>query len=210
MFWDNFVNLCDQQKKSPNKVASEIGCSSGSITAWKQGRLPRKSTLVQIADYFDVTVEELLGKNDTNTGNIFVNEDIVNMEIIGSVKAGYDGLAYEERTGETTPVPTAFFKGGDKNDFFLLRVNGNSMYPKMIDGDLVLVHRTTSVDSGTIAVILYGNNEATIKTVNYVYGENWLDLVPANPEYQTRHIEGTDLENCRILGRVVKLIRDLQ
>ena len=64
MFWDNFVNLCDQQKKSPNKVASEIGCSSGSITAWKQGRLPRKSTLVQIADYFDVTVEELLGKND--------------------------------------------------------------------------------------------------------------------------------------------------
>lgn len=210
MFWTKLDELCSAKGISPNALCSYLGLSNATATKWKNGASPRNSTLKKIADYFDVTVEELLGKNDTNTGNIFVNEDIVNMEIIGSVKAGYDGLAYEERTGETTPVPTAFFKGGDKNDFFLLRVNGNSMYPKMIDGDLVLVHRTTSVDSGTIAVILYGNNEATIKTVNYVYGENWLDLVPANPEYQTRHIEGTDLENCRILGKVVKLIRDLQ
>lgn len=60
MFWDNFNELCEKQGKKPNNVALEIGCSSGSITAWKQGRLPRKATLERIAEYFSTTVDELL------------------------------------------------------------------------------------------------------------------------------------------------------
>lgn len=131
------------------------------------------------------------------------------MEVIGSVKAGYNGIAQEEHTGETVPIPTVFLKGGDKNNFFLLHVSGDSMYPKMLDGDLVLVKRETSVDSGSVAVVLYGDEEATVKTVKYVDGEDWLELIPTNPEYQTKRITGADLEKCRILGRVVKLIRDL-
>ncbi len=69
--------------------------------------------------------------------------------------------------------------------------------------------RETSVDSGTVVVVLYGDGEATVKTVKYVEGWSWLDLIPTNPEYETKHIEGADLENCRILGRVVKMFRDL-
>ena len=48
-----------------------------------------------------------------------------------------------------------------------------------------------------------------MKKVHYVQGEDWLELIPANPEYPTKRIEGADLEQCRILGLVVKLIRDL-
>lgn len=54
-----------------------------------------------------------------------------------------------------------------------------------------------------------GNDEATVKTVRYAEGSQQLDLIPANPEYETKHIEGADLENCRILGKVIKMFRDL-
>lgn len=108
-----------------------------------------------------------------------------------------------------TPIPTEFLGGGSKDDYFLLRISGNSMYPKMLDGDLVLVQRETSVDSGAVAVVLYGSEEATVKTVRYENGGDWLDLVPANPEYETKRLKGAELEDCRILGQVVKLIRNL-
>lgn len=83
------------------------------------------------------------------------------------------------------------------------------MYPKLIEGDTILCKRCNSVDSGDLAVILYNGDEATVKKVNYVIGQNWLELIPINPEYTTKRIEGADLEQCRVLGKVVKLIRDL-
>ncbi len=59
-FWDNYVDLCTKNGKTPNGAAEEIGISSGSITAWKKGRVPRPQNQKQIADYFGVTVDYLL------------------------------------------------------------------------------------------------------------------------------------------------------
>lgn len=59
-FWDNYVGLCAANGKTPNGAAEEIGISSGSITAWKKGRVPRPQNQKQIADYFGVTVDYLL------------------------------------------------------------------------------------------------------------------------------------------------------
>ena len=60
MFWENYENLCKSKGVSPNKAASQIGVSSGSVTAWKNGRIPRLSVLTKIAEYFNTSVEELL------------------------------------------------------------------------------------------------------------------------------------------------------
>ena len=60
MFWDNFVRLCVQNGKKPNPVAAELGFSSASVTGWKQGKKPRSTTLLMVADYFGVTVDDLL------------------------------------------------------------------------------------------------------------------------------------------------------
>lgn len=64
MFWENYSELCKQKNISPNKAAAEIGVSSGSVTAWKNGRLPRSAVLVRIAEYFSVSVEDLLSKKE--------------------------------------------------------------------------------------------------------------------------------------------------
>ena len=64
MFWDKFVSLCVEVNKSPNSVAKELSISSGSVTNWKSGILPRSTTASKIADYFGVSVDYLLGNTD--------------------------------------------------------------------------------------------------------------------------------------------------
>lgn len=64
MFWTRYVELCSSVNKSPHKVATSIGVTSGSVTGWKNGGIPRETTLKKIADYFGVTVEYLKGETD--------------------------------------------------------------------------------------------------------------------------------------------------
>ena len=69
-FWDNYVDLCTKNGKTPNGAAEEIGISSGSITAWKKGRVPRPQNQKQIADYFGVTVDYLLNAEKENPTSV--------------------------------------------------------------------------------------------------------------------------------------------
>ena len=61
IFFERFYQLCRRNGTTPNGIAGEIGASSGSITAWKNGALPRAAMVKRIAAYFGVTVEYLMG-----------------------------------------------------------------------------------------------------------------------------------------------------
>lgn len=78
MFWTQYQLLCQSVGKSPNGVAKEIGLSSGTVTFWKNGKIPKSDTLKKIADYFGVTVDYLLGddkkeKSDATEKTTFWN-----------------------------------------------------------------------------------------------------------------------------------------
>lgn len=62
MFWTNYVYLCNTVNKSPNKVAADLGVSSsGTVTKWKNEKaVPRAALLMKIAEYFNVSTEDLL------------------------------------------------------------------------------------------------------------------------------------------------------
>lgn len=62
MFWNNFVELCKKNNVTPNGLAKQLSISSGSITSWKQGRVPKWQTLTMLAEHFGVTVEELIAE----------------------------------------------------------------------------------------------------------------------------------------------------
>lgn len=68
MFWDNFVIECAKKKKSPAAVAEELGFSNSMPTSWKNGALPRMSSRKKIADYFGITVDELMGTKKEPAG----------------------------------------------------------------------------------------------------------------------------------------------
>lgn len=60
MFWENLCNLCNERKTTPNTVCKALGLSSATATHWRQGSIPRDTTLRLIADYFGITPEDLL------------------------------------------------------------------------------------------------------------------------------------------------------
>ena len=61
MFWENFVNQCEKLEKSPTNVVEELGFKRSAVTSWKNGSLPQVKNRKKIADYFGITVEELMG-----------------------------------------------------------------------------------------------------------------------------------------------------
>lgn len=68
MFWDNFVKQCEAVEKSPSIVSEELGFNRSAVTAWKNGALPRVASRKKIADYFGITVEELMGTKKEPAG----------------------------------------------------------------------------------------------------------------------------------------------
>lgn len=66
-FYENYVSLCAKIKKSPSYVAEAVGLSRTSPNGWKKGKQPTDVNLQKIADYFGVTVEELIRENKKTT-----------------------------------------------------------------------------------------------------------------------------------------------
>lgn len=63
MFYDNFVALCASVNKPPAYVGRELGIDKSTISCWKARKTkPSDVNAQKIADYFGVTVEELIGK----------------------------------------------------------------------------------------------------------------------------------------------------
>ena len=115
--------------------------------------------------------------------------------IVGNVAAGSPILA-QECIEDYLPFDT----GGHDDEYFALRVRGESMLGVgILPDDLVVVHRQNLAQNGQIVVALLGD-EATVKTLKRKGSEVW--LMPANPDYQP--IDGRE---CTILGRVVAVVR---
>jgi len=169
--------------------------------------------LEAFADFFNVDMNTLTGTpSETSAAqNISVFSEplgeVVTFPILASVAAGYNGLAREEYSDEVEALPRSFLRGYDPAELRVLRIHGDSMYPRFLDGDRVLVHLQSAVDDGETAVVFYNGDEATVKRV--YRRPNAVELVPFNPEYPPRRIEGIDLEQFQIFGKVIKLIRDV-
>ncbi len=129
--------------------------------------------------------------------------------VIGDIAAGYDHLAVEDWAGETVEIPTSYLCGRKREDFIVLRVKGDSMYPLYHDGDKVLILKQTTLNhSGEIGAVLYNDDCVTIKKVEYAPGEDWMDLIPINPTYMPQRIEGEALTHCAVIGIPKLLIRE--
>lgn len=210
-FSTRIKTLRQEKGWTQEELGKRVGMQRPAICKYEKGMVQNISatTIKKFADAFGVTPSYMLGYTDTRNKDDYPSATICCYNVIGTVRAGYGQQAVEEYTGETEYIPTELLRGLPKEDYFVLEVKGDSMYPKLLDGDRVLVQRTDSVDSGSIAIVLYDGDEATIKKVVYENGCDWVDLIPLNSKYQPKRISGTDLEQCRILGKVVNLTRKI-
>ncbi len=178
-------------------------------------REPNSDVLKKISKAFGVSVDYLIGNSEFKHGHLEmlppkIASETVTYPVIGTIAAGYDELAVEDWSGETVEIPTSYLKGHKKDEFFVLSVHGDSMYPLYMNGDKVLILKQNALDhSGEIGAVLYEGENATLKKVEYVDGEDWMRMVPVNPQYKPKIIEGAALEECRILGVPRLVIREI-
>ena len=116
--------------------------------------------------------------------------------IIGTVRAGFGAFAFEEDYGEE------YARVKDPGSYFYLLVKGDSMEPRISDGDLALVHRQPTLENGDLGVVIFGEGEGTLK--KFIRRGNTIILQPFNNVYAPQIIMGEDLENLYIAGKVVE------
>ena len=196
----------EKNNMRPADLAEKTGIGKSAISQYMSGAFkPKQVRTEKIANALGVSVAYLMGYDEPA---IEIEQSACrSYPVIGEVAAGFGSEAVEEETGDYEQIPIEWLRGHNPDNFFVLRVKGDSMYPDFQDGDHVLVHRQHSVESGTVAVMLYDSEVATLKKVRYKSGEDWVELIPRNPEYQTKRIENWDLNECRVLGEVRRLIR---
>lgn len=218
-----FKERLDEAMRIRDISAAELSriskVNEGAISQYRAGKYKASQrSLDKLARALNVSIPWLMGADvpmtDEPTAPTLpsptITEDTVTFPVITSVAAHYDGVSIDESTtGEKIEVPRAYLKGRKAEEFCAMRVRGDSMFPAFQNGDVVLVLRQSTMNhSGEIGVISYGDDEMTIKRINYVDGEDWLELVPLNPAYPPRRIEGVDLESCHVIGIPRVLIRE--
>ncbi len=209
MFWDVLVSLCNENKTSPSSVCKELGLSNSASVRWKKGTIPQDRTLQRIADFFDVTVDYLLGKEEkpavANGEVIFLGGASVRMiPLYESVSAGFGALAVNSVVDY---VPTVITSETEAQQTIAIRVHGDSMFPKIEDGDIVIVHKQESIDSGALGVVIIDGDEGYVKRVEY--GDDWICLHSINPMYPVMKFKNEEVLRVQVVGRVTKIIKEV-
>ena len=126
---------------------------------------------------------------------------MTNMKL--SAGKGWDWESDESFTGELLPVPVKIARRFNTDNLIAATVKGDSMEPRISDGDLALVHRQSTLENGELGVMVYGTDgEGTLK--KYIRRGNAVVLHPFNPDYEDLVIKGEELDHLYIAGKVVE------
>ena len=192
-----------------DELAHKLGYKSrSSINKIEKERDIPRSMIVKLAEILDVTPAYLMGwdeeKIDKSNISAVFNDNIHMVPVFESVSAGFGAYA-DDHIVEYCP----FIINSEKEaaDTIAIRVSGDSMSPKIEDGDIIRVHKQESVDSGSIAVVLLDGEEGLVKKV--VYGDDWIELHSINPYYPVRRFEGEEVLRLRVVGLVKGSFREM-
>ena len=198
------VRLLRKQKGMTQlELAEKMGYKSKSSVAHiENGRDIPRAMVVTLADILETTPSYLMGWEDEKPNASIPPSDKVHMiPIFGSVAAGFGAYADSDILGY---MPLVVENSYDVENTLIIKVEGESMYPTICDGDKIVVRKQDSVDNGRIAVVMIGD-EAVVKRVEYE--KNKLTLHSINPMFSPRVIEGEALADCRIVGLVQQVIK---
>lgn len=208
--YDVLQKLLDERGITATDVARETGISRSSMTDWKKGRsTPKYEKRKKIADMFGVTVDYLDGVSPFPYGEeksfeVCSESNTVTIPILGRVPAGIPIEAVTDRIGE---IEIASPRGDDK--YWALKVKGDSMYPKILDGDIVIFREQQSCENGDICVVRVNGTDATLKKV--VKNGDSIILQPLNPDFEPLVFSDSvvDQPSLEVIGVAKEIRREL-
>ena len=184
-------------RMTQSDVAKIVGIGQSGYSFWESGRSKIDDAgLRKLAALYNVSVDYLLG---TDTNQVKAS---VKIPVLGDVAAGIPIEAVENIV-DYEEIDAALASTGE---FFGLRIKGDSMEPRIREGDVVIVRKQSTADTGDTAVVLVNGDSATVKRIKKEPdGDLW--LIPNNPAYDTKHYTPDEIRALpvSILGKVVEL-----
>lgn len=211
---DRLFDLLNKSGLSQQDFASQIGVKKNAVSRWKTRELQSYTKyLPQIAEALGTTTEYLLTGNGPKQKRAVSESDTAlpmgaehidlgtfhRIPILGRISAGLPLYAEQHIEGYTV---TDLNSGAE---YFALIVHGDSMNALGInDGYRLIVRRQDEVENGQVAVVMVGDEDATVKRF-YATGDT-VTLMPqsTNPEHQPQIYDATKTK-IRVIGKVVKV-----
>lgn len=213
---DKFSNRLQKAMQIRNIKASELSekanIPKSAISQYLSGLYEAKQkSIFKLANVLDVSEGWLMGYDVPMERNLDtykidkLGNSVIPIPILGTVKAGYDYLAQENWIG-TIDVETSLV--GNGQDYFALKVHGNSMSPILIEDDIVVIKKQNDFDNGDIVVAIINGNEATIKKGKK--NDNSILLQPLNTDYEPLIFTKDEMKSIpvEIIGIVKQLKRE--
>lgn len=194
MLSDSLKSYRKEANLSQKELAQMLDVSQSTVAMWEGGKnSPKYNTLVRLASILNVSIDYLTGNR---AGKI--SKDI---PVLGYVRAGIPTYAVEEVLSYENILVSPY----DPDEYFGLIIKGSSMAPRMMEGDCVIVKKSSAFISGDICVVLVGDNDATVKKV--VKTDSGIMLIPLNSDYQTLYYSFEDMERIPVcvIGKVTEL-----
>lgn len=179
-------------QKDRNDIAKDLDIPYTTITSWLKAEFyPRIDKIQLLANYFGIQKSDLV---EDKKKNVYESKQV--FPLLGTVKAGYNYLAEENFIGYICLDRFV----SDPENYFALKVTGDSMQPILHDNDIVIIHQQNDVENGQIGIVLIDGEEATVKKI--VKYDDHIDLIAFNSYYPPRKLDNTC--NFKIIGKVIE------
>ena len=179
-------------------VAAKTGFSKSVIYRYAHGQVQKidLSRLAIIADALNVSPEWLGFGAERKT-----QTQAVKIPVLGFVRAGIPMNAIENII-DYEEISEEVARSGE---FFALKIKGDSMEPKISEGDVVIIRKQSTVENGEVAVVLINGNDATIKKFHKT--DVGIKLISTNPQYDPFFFSPHEVESLpvEVIGKVVEL-----
>lgn len=196
---------------SADKLGSLIGVSRSTIYRYESGDIEKLPTdiLGPIAKALRVTPAYLMGWDEDDPSKLkWVDAEYIDISnyvkipVVGSIPAGVAIEAIEDIV-DYIDIPSEWVTAGKQ--FIGLSVKGDSMYPVLLDGDIVIIRIQPSAETGEICACYINGYDVTLKRIEL--NENSITLRPENTNYSPSTY--THPGEVTIVGKVVEVRRKL-
>lgn len=193
--------MLNEQGIKRAKMLADLDIPSSTFSTWKKkGSDPDLKSLIKLANYLGVSMDYILTGDKENIHKIELDDEPIQIRVLGKVAAGIPIEAVEDVIGEETISK----KMAETGDYFGLRISGDSMEPLIHHGSIVIVRQQDDVENGDVAIVIVNGEDATCKKVEKF--ENGIMLVPMNKAYEEKFYTNEEIEKLpvRIIGKVVE------
>lgn len=200
-------DILSQRRKELNmtmkQVADKVGVSEGTISRWESGKIAdmRRDKIMAYAQALNISPAIIMGWNNVDSHSTIENTRAgKRIPVLGSVAAGIPIDAIEDVL-DWEDISEDMAKTGE---FFGLRIKGDSMQPRIVEGDVVIVRQQPDADSGDVVIVQVNGDKATCKRLaKYSSG---ISLISFNPAYEPMNYTNEQIERLpvTIIGKVVE------